>query len=183
MQPFDPPPPRDWMDERLEGYLDGDLTPEETARFERGLRRDDWAAELRRAASIRDGLRALPLPECPPHVTRAVLREARRRARAEWLHRAREALARAWRLTARPALAMAVLVALVVVAALVTRPPRDAPARTEVEHALAEVKWTLAYLSEVGRQTGASVHRDVLDAHVFGPMHEALGAFAHDPPE
>ncbi len=182
MQPFNPSPPHDWMDDRLEAYLDGDLTPEEAARFERGLSGDDWAAELRRAASIRDGLHAMPLPECPPHVTRAVLREARRRARAEWLHRTREGLTHAWRLTARPALAMAVLVALVVVAALVTRPPRPAPG-VEVEHALAEVKWTLAYLSEVGRQTGASVHRDVLDAHVFGPMHEALGAFAHDPPE
>jgi hypothetical protein len=78
---------------------------------------------------------------------------------------------------------MAVLVALVVVAALVTHPPRPAPGGVEVEHALAEVKWTLVYLSEVGRQTGASVHRDVLDAHLFGPMHEALGAFTHAPPE
>jgi len=125
----------------------------------------------------------MSLPECPPRVTRAVLREARRRARAEWRRHIRDGLARAWRHTARPALAMAVLVALVVLAALVTRPPRPAPGGVAVEQALAEVKWTLAYLSEVGRETGASVHRDVLDAHVFGPMHEALGAFAHDPPE
>ncbi len=182
MQPLDSASPNDWLDDRLEAFLDGDLTPEEAARFERALHDDLWRAELHLAGKIRDGLRTLPLPECPPHVTQAVLREARRRARTEGLHRMGEALARAWRLTAKPALAMAVLVTLIVAAALLTHPPRSTPARAEVEHALAEVKWTLAYLSEVGRQTGASVHRDVLDAHVFAPMHEAFETLTQAPP-
>ena len=63
----------DWMDARVEAYLDDALPADEKARFEQGLAAADWNAELFLARQIRDGLRTLPEPECPPHVTEAVM--------------------------------------------------------------------------------------------------------------
>jgi hypothetical protein len=44
----------------------------------------------------------------------------------------------------------------------------------EVQQALTEVRWTLAYLSEVGQQTGASVRDEVLERHVVASIHRAV---------
>lgn len=165
----------DWMDERIEAYLDGALPVDEQAAFERQLHTDaTWDTELRLARQIRSGLRALPAPMCPPHVTNAVLAEVQRRREASrserwiaWLERLR---AEFW----QPALAMSLLLVVVTLAAVLGRPAQPAP-DPEVAQALAEVRWTLAYLSEVGRQTGESVRDQVIDEHVVQPVQRALG--------
>jgi len=164
------------MDEHVEAYLDGDLPLPDATRFEHGLAGEDWAEAVDLARQIQAGLQAQPQLFCPPHVTQTVLREVRRRARASWIQRLQARAEARWRAMWQPALAMAVLVTLVVSAALVGRtPPAPGYEQAEVAVALEDVKWTLAYLSEVGRQTGRSVRRDVLEPHVVEPMQRAVG--------
>ena len=166
-----------WIDDRLEAFLDGELPEAERAVLDGALRADPaWQAELALARRIRTDLRALPTPACPPAVTEAVLRHARRRSPAAWLERIAEAARRHVAGLWQPSLAMAVLVAVVVAAAFLGRPAPPAPniASAEVEQALDEVRWTLAYLSEVGRKTGRSVREDVIGQRVVEPMQDAL---------
>jgi len=151
-----------WMEARIEAYLDDDLPAEERAHFERRLSTETWADQLALAEQIRAGLHRLPAPLCPAPVTQAAIRTARRETWADWRGR----LTTIW----RPALAMTVLLIMVLSAALfggraTPNPPND----MAVQRALTEVKWTLAYLSQVGRETGVSVRRDVLDPYFTPP--------------
>lgn len=169
----------DWVDERLEAFLDGTLPPDEHAAVARVLAGDaDGQDDLFLARRIRDTLRAWPEPSCPPHVTEAVLAQTRRAARDDRRDRVQAALRARWTMLWQPALAMAVLLLVVWTATLVGRPPE--PSRAEVEQALAEVQWTLAYLSEVGRQTGRAVRQDVLSERVVSPVQDAFNA-RHSP--
>ncbi len=177
MKPSEPYP-HDWMDARVEVYLDEALPADEQARFEHALVADaDWEAELFLARQIRDGLHALPQPVCPPHVADAVLAQVRRQAQVSWIDRLQTWIEEQWLALWQPALTMAVLLLLVVSAALIGRPQQQtAYADAEVEHAMQEVQWTLAYLSEVGRQTGKMVRDDVIAELVVGTVQGALGA-------
>lgn len=169
----------DWMDARVEAYLDGALSVGEEARFEQGLAVDaDWDAELFLARQIRDGLRALPDPVCPPHVTEAVLAQVRREARTSWIEQFHAWMQQQFTALWQPALAMTVVLLLVVSASLIGRPAPPAPtyADAEVEQALAEVKMALGYLSEVSRQTGKVVRDDVIAERVVGNVQHALNA-------
>lgn len=176
MKRSDQNPQDAWMDARLEAYLDGDLPAGDANRFEQLLADDEgWQATLHLAARVRDGLHALPRPACPPELTRSVLAEVRRQAAPAPPGRLQAWLDRWWASWLQPSLAMALLVALVVLAALPG--PRTAGfAHDDVETALAEAKWTLAYLSQVGRHTGRSVRHDVLENRVVAPVQEALGS-------
>ncbi|MCB1054676.1 MAG: zf-HC2 domain-containing protein [Acidobacteria bacterium] len=65
----------DEADERLEAYLDGDLSEFEAARLKRHLSTcTACAAELAWAERVQHGLRALPEHTCPPQVLEDVLR-------------------------------------------------------------------------------------------------------------
>ena len=177
------------MDDHIEAFLDEDLPPDEAARFEAHLATDGWEEELLLARQIRDGLRALPVPPCPPEVTHAVLQQARREARASRRLRLREHLdslhawlTQAWRPLWQPALAMSMLLALVVAVGTLGRGPQQPTDDPEVAQALAEAKWTLAFLSEIGRETSRSVRSEALEPHVVAPMNEALGPLGNQPP-
>ncbi len=57
------PPP----DDRLSGYLDGELAPDERRAVDDLLQRSDaWRAGLAEVAWARDAVRALPAPDAPP---------------------------------------------------------------------------------------------------------------------
>ncbi len=166
----------DWMDARVEAYLDEVLPTDEQARFEHALAADaDWEAELFLARQIRDGLHALPQPVCPPRVTDAVLAQVRRQAQVSWIDRLQGWIEQQWLALWQPALAMAVLLLLVVSATLIGRPTQQATyADAEVERAMQEVQWALAYLSEVGRQTGKVVRDEVIAERVVLTVQDAF---------
>ena len=171
-------PPEAWLDDRLEAYLDDALPAPEREAVEAALRRDplaraDWQAALQRARQIRDGLHALPRPVCPTHVTRAVLEHAARTtAPPPWLARFHAWMQRQLTALWQPALAMALLLLLVVSSSLMTPAPQAVS--PEVARARAEVEWTLAFLSEVGRETGQAVREDVFAARVVTPVQDAF---------
>jgi anti-sigma factor RsiW len=154
-----------WVDDRIEAYLDGDLPDEERARFERLLQQqDDWQRELALAVNLRDELRAFDTPALSPDVTRAILQETRREAWRAILDRIRSNLWGPTIVPWKPALATLAVLLVAVVMIWVGRPGPVDPASfsdTEVEQALAEVKWTLGYVSKTGKMTGDSVE-DIL---------------------
>jgi len=146
-----------WMDNHVEAYLDGDLSEAERMRFERHMFDSPWEKEVEKADRIRRGLRALAAPTCPDHVSQRALSQARRDTLTALLD---------WHPGVRPVLAITLLIVLVVSASLIGRRPDPTPTRDAVvERALSDVKWTLAFLSEVGRDAGASVRRDVLEPY------------------
>lgn len=165
-----------WADDRVEALVDGVLPPEEEERL---LALVEAEVELREglavARRVSRGLHDLPQPACPPEVARSVLSEARRdQRRAAWVH-VRETLLSSWNPLWRPAIAVAALVVLVFSSTRIGTPPTErAPTQAEVENAVAQAKWTLAFLSEVGRETGQSVQREVIGRHVVNPMQQAL---------
>lgn len=173
-----------WMDDRIEAYLDGDLPADERDAFEQHLYHagdeGDWEADLLFARQIREGLHTLPEPICPPQVTNAVLDYAQRHAGPSWLDQFHAWMAAQWTALWQPAFAMAMLVVLVVSASLIGRPSQPEIQTTgvqdaEVQRARAEVEWTLAYLSDLGRQTGQTVRRDVIKERVVEPVQDAFG--------
>ncbi|NBC17626.1 MAG: hypothetical protein GVY18_09970 [Bacteroidetes bacterium] len=181
-----PTPTSDWIDDRIDAYLDGDLPEDERAAVEQHLAvHPDAKAEVTLARRVRDGLRALPEPTCPDRVTRTVLAEVHRRQRADRFQRLRAWIERQWLQFWQPALAMSVLLLLIATALLVGQPPQPSPnavADAEVQHALDEVRWTLAYLSDVSQQAGASVRDEVLERRVVAPMHRAVHPLVPDAP-
>ena len=166
------------MDAHVEAFLDGDLPTEAHTAF--AAARAEWDEELAQAARIRDGLRTLPRPTCPPEVMQHVLAHVRAHRRASWQARLQDWWRTAPSLVLRPALAAALLIGVVCAVAWLGRPEASTPATVaaaappEVQQALADVRWTLALLSDVGRTTGATVREDVLEPHVVVPMQQAL---------
>lgn len=177
-------PSNEWMDDRLEAYVDGDLPPDELQAFAAAMQVDPaWQAEVARARRVRAALKHLPQPACPPAVTHAVMVEVEQRAQAarrqNWTRLIDRLLAATDGLL-RPALTMAVLVALVVTAARLGAPSgelttaRQLYTQAEVERAAVQVRWALGYLADVGETTGEAVQEEVLREHVTRPVQNAL---------
>lgn len=176
-------PSNDWIDDRIEAYLDGELPTEEETLFEEAILTQDltsevdWVDELFLARQVRAGLRGLPDLACPPAVTEAVMAQSRQLARVAWQERLRLWFRQQWTVIWQPALAMSMLLLIVVSSSLIGRTDTtDTFAQAEVDQALAEVQWTLAYLSEMGRETGKSVRHDVIESRVVEPMQSVFGA-------
>ncbi len=159
MKPLDAIPPDDWVDARLEAYMDGDLPPDELAAFERALAASDaWRAQHDLAARIQSTLRTTTPAEASPRLTRAILQRARRERWREWRRDARTAIALRLRAAWQPAVALAGIALLATVVLLYPNGPAQPPAQeASVEQALADVKWTLGYVSKAGRKAGDSV--------------------------
>jgi hypothetical protein len=169
----------------VEAFVDGELSPDVMAQFEEALAVGVGGEDVLLARSIRNGLHALPQPVLRPEVSRFVLEQVRadgREQRRGWLQQFVE---REWAGLLQPTLAMAMLLLFVFSAVLVGRPPvqQENISQAEVEQALAEAKWALAYISHVGKETGSSVRSDVLEAHVVQPVRHALSAALNEQPE
>lgn len=170
-------PDRDWMDSRVEAYLDGELPADEEAMFKEVLAADPyWRYQVDLADGIQATLRTLPQPECPSHVVDAIYD---RTIKAERKQRVRDYVGwwrEVWLDVRQPALAMAVLLTIVVGTALFgTRSPTQQES-AEVRQALEDARWAMAFLAEVGRNTGSAIRDDILQEHVISPMHDAVGS-------
>jgi len=157
----------EWILEMIDPYLDGELDGEEAAGLETHLERcPACARELRLARQVRDGLRGLPLLTCPEGVIERVEEQIRA---ARW-NRLREWIA-AWRIPLwRPVGVLAV--ALLIAAAAVFQQRERGPSPEEVALAERQVKWTLAYLGQVGQRTGATVRDEVIRERLVEPLEE-----------
>ncbi|MDZ4700502.1 MAG: hypothetical protein SH809_12415 [Rhodothermales bacterium] len=180
MNPIDDSRPTDaWIDERLEAFLDGDLPPEELARMERVLANDPtWHVRLTLATRIQAELRASFTPAVPAGLTRVILSRARRAHRAQvwgdWWRTGLQTFLARFRAAWQPALALTSIAALATFLYLAGgfNASRTAPATVpDVEQALAEVKWTLGYISKTGRKTGESV-QSAIGPLLQGSPHE-----------
>lgn len=169
-------PPRDWLDDRIEAFVDGTLPDDERRRFESTLASEPALRdEIELARLIGEELPNLGSARCPDHVVSGVMRDVRRDIRQSFMKRLGAALEQGFQPQLRPVLAMVLLLAVVVSSSMVRRTPEPAPvASVEVTRALDEVKWTLAVLSDVGRQTGRSMRSDVLEPHVVDPIERSL---------
>jgi anti-sigma factor RsiW len=121
-------------DDRISGYLDGELDPADRQAIERYLAASpEWRAELDEVSWARDALRALPVHEAPPGFWEAAL--------APELADARARRRRLGRITGLSAAAAAV--AAVVTAALVVPSPDrvtpNVPARADTHAVRASV--------------------------------------------
>lgn len=192
----------EWMDARVEAYIDGDLPSDEEARFERILdEHPRWSTQVHYARRIRDELHHLPHPTCPPQVTDAVLSQTRQRANGQpaqtenwwnWFWRELDIeMQTGW----KPALAFATLLLVVVTSSLLTDPqssaglidhPTPAPQQysaAEIQQAETKAKWAIAYIAQVSKTTGSTVERAVLEENVAAPMRRALRPLSdYDPP-
>ncbi len=166
---------RDWLDDRIEAHLDGDLKPGEVDGFDEiAMMDEDLARELNLARSISSTLASMPDESCPEEVTRGVMAHVRRDVRRSFFNRLRASLN--WQGVARlkPAIAMALLLIVVLSSVIVGRnsPVPDA----EVAQALADVKMALAYLSDAGRTTGTAVKQDIIGPLVVRPVARSMNA-------
>ena len=166
-----------WYDDRLEAYVDGELNEDERRRMDAYVKDGGPVArQLRIARIVKTQLAEVPWEICPPEVTRAVLAEARKDARTNFAKRILDDLRAAWATILRPSLSVGLLVAAILIGTLVERRDVEEIAATpqEIQKALAEAKWTLAFLSELGRETGQSIKKEVIEERVAQPMQHAI---------
>lgn len=71
----------EWMDQRVEAFVDGDLPEEERERFEQHLSDDAyWREQVRQARRIQTSLHELTLPSTPSDLTQSILNHTSRAA-------------------------------------------------------------------------------------------------------
>ena len=163
-------------DDSVEAYVDGELSVEEVSRFENLMDPGgEIDTEVKLARAIQDSFRSLDPIECPDDVSTSILKHARE----DWMTIAR---ANAWlaartffRPIVRPALATTILLAIVLMAVWSGR--KTSEIDPAVAEALNDVKWTLAYVSQVSRQTGTTVRVEALEPLVFEQMKDAVETF------
>ena len=177
-------PSTEWMDARVEAYIDGDLPREERELFEQTLDADDaWAREVQCAQRIQDELHALPVHACPPQVTQAVMERTRGTAPstwAAWWERAKRELDIEFHLGWRPALISTALIMLVALSVYVSGPPDAANtlpqtySAAEIQRAEAQAEWTLAFIARIGQRTESKLRQDVIEPRLEQPVRRAL---------
>jgi anti-sigma factor RsiW len=164
--------PDNLPDALIEPFLDGALSPEDRERVLAAAARDaEFARQLVLARSIREALRSMPSTMAPADLVPSVMGEVRRDRRQQFVGQLRGRLTSLFAVDFRPVLATATLVAVIVTGALVGRPTNTVS--PEAEAALAQIKWTLALVSEVTERSTDHIRRDVLEPHVLGHMSTA----------
>ncbi len=165
-----------WWDDAVEAYVDRSLPEEDASRIEELLSIDAaLAAEIEMAQAIRREFRALPEARCPDTVSDAVMRRVRRDFLSNLGTYFRQSIPGFVLPRIRPAFAMVVLLAIVLVSSWFGGNGQQAD--PDVAEALQEVKWTLAYLSEVTKQTGSAIRAEALEPLVLDRMQQAVDTF------
>jgi anti-sigma factor RsiW len=177
MREFESQDPCVWMQERLDAYLDGDLSPTEVTMADLHLARcADCAAELTLARQVAGSLRSLPGQHCPERVTdtvRAHIGAAGNRRLGvkpmPWYYRWQE-------LFKRPLWIGAVTAVFVLLTAVVGTKGPDEPqyTRAQIEEAEIEAKMALALISEITSRAGSAIQEDVLSVPLVKPALRAV---------
>jgi len=170
------------VQESFEPYLDGELSLDEAAVLESHFEVCTRCRhELSVARDVLDGLHGLPPLECPDRVTDEVFERIHASVAGEPPVRRETVtgfLRRILTVGRIPRAAFAgALIVLVVLSALVVgriNKPTEQITAAEIEEAEAAVKWTFAYVSEVGRRSGLAVRDEVFEAGVMQPMQRAV---------
>lgn len=179
MRRLESPSREEWMDARVEAYVDGDLSRDERQTFE-SIMDDDpyWRVQVRQAERIQNELHDFPTPSCPPNVTQAIFdRTSRAHQPLPWWKDLLQQLVQTWRALVsarrRPVVDYAIGISLVGVAVFfIVNPidpgsPASPPAQTsstldmnapiqapysqaDVERATARAAWTFQYVSSAG---------------------------------
>ncbi|MFQ5511204.1 MAG: anti-sigma factor family protein [Candidatus Krumholzibacteriia bacterium] len=161
-----------WTRERIDTFLDGELGGDELATLQSHV---DVCAECRRelarARRVLHELHELPDLYCPDEVV-----ETSMAGLEETPHRAVRGLLRRWFGGAlRPALASAFVVLVAASAFYVANRVRQpALSPEEVASAEAELKWTLAYIGDVGRRAGMIAAGEAFEAGMVVPVQRAV---------
>lgn len=155
--------------DRIDSWLDGDLSPSETAELTAHLAACAVCREeLRLAQRLRDTLRAMPVERCPDTVVDRVYARIAP-SRPGWRERIGAAL---W----RPALAGALAAALLLATALVGQrePGVGSLAAYDAIKAEREARWALAYVGLLGERAGQTLRERVIDERVIVPVVRTL---------
>ena len=176
----------EWMDARVEAYVDGDLSDDDTQRFESILQEETyWRMQVQHAARIQDTLHDVRTPLTPPGLTQQILQQTSRANQPmSWWRRTLQQMVHSWRALGaarrHPVFDYTVGIAFVAMAAFFIIMPLErganGPARLssqlemqtnapysaeEIRHAAESAQWTLTSLSELGATTTASVRNQV----------------------
>lgn len=170
----------EWALDSIEAYLDGELTDVDVAALESHLGEcGGCRAELESARRVLSELRELPTERCPDGVTDrlyatidADTTDRRVNRLPAWLTFRRFGLL-------RPALVGSLMLVVAISAVWIgvnNRSSGDSPVYSpeQVAQAEAELKWTMAFLGDVGRRAGYAVRDDAVGAHVVEPMRRVL---------
>lgn len=162
------------FDEQIEAYIDGDLSRRERLAFEQACREDPaLRASVEAARLVRQNLRSIEAPLCPPETAQAI-RERIRRDHSLSDRSTRPSFA--WPAVWKPAaIGLAVLLLALVFVLDRPQPQPVVPPDPEVAEALADVKWTLAFINGVGTRTGETIREEVLRDRVVRPIERGLG--------
>jgi anti-sigma factor (TIGR02949 family) len=176
----------EWALERLEAHIDGELPPEEGSKLEAHLETcGSCTREMEHARRVRETLRAFPQKRCPDTVLETVMAQVDRET-------SRSGLFPSGRLSVflqqalRPTAAAATLVLIIAMTVFIgQRQQHTGFDRAFVDDSLefdpravalaeAEVKWTLAYISNIGRRAGLAIRDDAIYPGVVEPVKNAV---------
>ena len=176
----------DWVLDRLEAYLDGDLSSGELAPVESHLSScGNCARELDLARQVQSMLNTLPEKSCPDGVVEAAARRIGDLPAPAALPIAKR-LGTWWREYLHPVAAAASLLLVVAMTVFIGQEQRYSSTASlspedtlelsaeEIALAKAEIKWTFAYLGDVGRRSGLAVRDEAIINHVVKPVERAL---------
>ena len=168
-----------WLDDHLDAFVDGSLSPSEEQRFKSlSVGIDEIENQMELSGLISKSLRSIPDETCPDFVAQNVMAHVRRDIRrSTWMRI--ESFFLSIRLSQlKPVLAVAALVFIVISSTQVGRSPAQSEA--EVSQALNDVKWTLAYLSGVGKSTGTTVKASVIEEQMVQPMSRSFNVLSEN---
>ncbi|MFA6110083.1 MAG: zf-HC2 domain-containing protein [Candidatus Latescibacterota bacterium] len=169
MNSVEPDPRCAWTLARLEAYLDGETLAEELGELETHLAGcAACARQLTLTRQVRQSLRELPRLTCPERVVAAATARLRQRQVASWRSKLSRWLT-GWRLPVwQPAAAVGLV--LLVALAVDQRDREPEPTAAEVARAEREARFALAYVGQVGRNTGRAVRDQVIRTWVVEPL-------------
>ena len=162
-----------WLDDRMEAFVDGSLSAEDADHFDEiALMDEEIKRQLDLAQAISAGLNEMDDIECPEFISKHVMAHVRNDVKRSFFERFRLFFGALSVSRFKPVLAMALLIIVVVSS---TRIVQNTSAPTaEVTQALDEVKWTLAFLSDVGNTTANAVKESVIENQMVLPVSRSM---------